>query len=76
MNLVSQAYSSISLAEFSTYVGLGELEAGELASQQVKINGILLHQFGCGISKMVGPKKQEFRPRIKKYSKEKKKKIC
>ena len=36
MNLVSQAYSSISLAEFSTYVGLGELEAGELASQQVK----------------------------------------
>ena len=34
VNLVSQAYSSISLAEFSTYVGLGELEAGELASQQ------------------------------------------
>ena len=34
MNLVSQAYSSISLVEFSNYVGLSELEAGELASQQ------------------------------------------
>ena len=34
INLVSQAYSSISLIEFSNYVGLSELEAGELASQQ------------------------------------------
>ena len=34
MRLVSQAYSSISLAEFSSFVGLSELEAGELAAQQ------------------------------------------
>ena len=26
---------------------------------------LIWHQFGCGTSKMVGPKKQDFRPRIK-----------
>ena len=34
VNLVSEAYSSISLVEFSNFVGLSELEAGELASKQ------------------------------------------
>ena len=34
INLVSNAYTSISLADFSKYVGLSELEAGQLAAQQ------------------------------------------
>ena len=34
VSLVSQAYSSISLEEFSNYVGLSELDAGQLATQQ------------------------------------------
>ena len=34
VNLVSQAYTSISLADFAKYVGLSELEAGQLAAKQ------------------------------------------
>ena len=34
VTLVSQAYTSISLADFAKYVGLSELEAGKLAAEQ------------------------------------------
>jgi hypothetical protein len=34
VTLVSEAYTSISLGDFSNYVGLSEVEAGQLASSQ------------------------------------------
>ena len=42
-----------------------------------KIAFFRLYQFGCGISKMVGPKKQDFWPKINILLKGKiKKKVC